>query len=81
MKQGDDTGHDIGGSERAGEGQDPRQSTLSCNTEEDYLNHHQEVLLLSQACQVTSLRTTRVSLPKHRCHAHTLIPYPVLPNA
>ena len=81
MKQDDDTDQDIGDGESEGRSEDTRESTLSSDIEEDDLDHQQEAVLLGQAPQDKSLRTTRNPLPKKRSHADTVIACPLLPNS
>ena len=54
--------------------------TLSSDIEEDDWNHQQDVFLLGPAHQDKSLRSTRVPLTEKRCHDHTVIAHPLLPN-
>jgi len=62
-------------------GEDPGESTISSDIDEDNLDHQQEVLLPGQAHWDKSLRTTRVPLPKNWSHANTVIARPPLPNS
>jgi len=60
--------------------EDPGESTLSSDIEEDDLDNQQEVLPLDQARRDKSIRTTRVPLPKKRSRADTVIARTSLPN-
>jgi len=60
LKQDDDTNQGISDDKS----EDPGESTLLSDIEEDELDHHQEVLHLGQASQDKSLQTTWVALPK-----------------
>jgi len=76
-KQDDnDTDREIGENER----EDPGESTLSSDNEEDNLDNQQEVLHLDQARRDKTIRTPRVPLPKKRRHADTVIARTSLPN-
>jgi len=77
MNQADETDHQIDDDDS----EDTRESTLSSDIEEDYLDHQQEVLHLGQARRGRSLRTTRVSLPEEWSCADTVIPRPPHPNS
>jgi len=77
LKQGDNTNQELSDDES----EDPRESTLLSDIEEDYLDHQPQVLLLRQARRDKSLRTTRVPLPKKWSHAKTVIACPPLPNS
>ena len=77
MKQDDDdTDRDI----NINESEDPGQSTLSSDIEEDDLDIRQEVLHLDQVRHHKTIRTTRVPLPKKWSHADTVIANTPLPN-
>jgi len=76
MKQDYYTDQEIGDDELDG----TIESTSSPDIEEDNLDHRQVVLLLGRACQVKSLRTTRVPLPQKWIRAATVIAHPPLPN-
>jgi hypothetical protein len=56
------------------------ECTLSSDNEEDDLDNQQEVLHLDQARSDKTIRTTRVSLPKKRSRADTVIAHTSLPN-
>jgi len=77
MKQDDDdTDREISNDES----EDPRQSTLSSNIEEDDLDIRQEVLHLNQAYRDKTIRTAEVPLPTKRSCADTVIARAPLPN-
>jgi len=77
MKQDDDhTDREISNAES----EDPRQSTLSSDIEQDDLDLRQEVLHLDQARRDKTIRTTRVPPPKTRSRADTVIARAPLPN-
>jgi len=65
----DDTDQEIS----QNESEDPAESTLSSDIEEDDLDNQQEVLYLDQARYDKTIRTTRVPLPKKRSRADTVI--------
>jgi len=77
LKQGDDTDQELSDDES----ENHRESTLSSDIEEDYLDQQKEVLLLAQVCQDKSLRTTRVPLPMNERLADAGIARPPLPNS
>jgi hypothetical protein len=62
------------------ESEDPGQSTLSSDIEEDDLDIRQEVLHLDQPRRDKTIRTTRVQPPKKRSRADTVIACAPLPN-
>jgi len=72
----DDTDREISNDES----EDPGQSTLSSDIEEDDLDIRQEVLHLDQARRDKTIRTTRVPPPKKRSRADTVIARAPLPN-
>jgi len=72
----DDTDREI----RNEQSQDPCESTLSSEIEEDDLDIQQEVLHLDQARRDKTIRTTKVPLPKKRSRADTVIPRTPLQN-
>jgi len=76
LKQDDNTDQEFNDDKS----EEPGESTLSSNIEEDDLYHQQKVLLLGQVHRDKSLRTTRVPLPKKRSSANTVIARPPLPN-
>jgi len=77
MKQDDDdTNQEISNDEI----EDPAESTLSSNIEEDDLDIRQEVLHVDQVRHDETIRTTRVPLPKKQCHADIVIARAPLPN-
>jgi len=77
MKQhDDDTDREISNDES----EDPGQSTLSSDIEEDDLDNWQEVLHLYQALQDRTIRTKRVPPPKKRSRADTIIAHTPLQN-
>jgi hypothetical protein len=61
------------------EGEDPGQSTLSSDVEEDDFDIRQAVLHLDQARHDKTIRTTRVPPPKKRSRSNTFIAPPPLP--
>jgi len=77
LMQGDNTDQELSHDKS----QDPGESTLSSNIEEDNLDHQQEVLLLGQVRREKSLRTTMVLLSKNWSRADTVIARPPLPNS
>jgi len=62
------------------EREDPGESTLSSDIEEDDLDNQQEVLHLDQACCDKPIRTTWVPLPKKRSHTDIVIAHTTLRN-
>jgi len=60
--------------------EDPGESTLSSNIEEDDLDNQHKVLYLDQAHRDKTIRTERVPLPKKRSRADTVIAPTSLPN-
>jgi len=60
--------------------EDPGESTLSSDIEEDELDNQQQVLHLHQVHHDTIIRTTRVPLPKKWNRADTVIARTSLPN-
>jgi hypothetical protein len=77
MKQDDDnTDREISNDES----DDPGQSTLSADIEEDDLDIRQEVLHLDQARRDQTIRTSRVPPPKKRSRADTVMARAPLPN-
>jgi len=60
--------------------EDPGESTLSSNIEEDNLNDQQDVLHSDQAHHYETIQTTRVPLPKQQSSADTVIACTALPN-
>jgi len=60
--------------------EDPAESTVSSDIEEDDLDIRQEVLHLDQGRRDYTIRTTRVPLPKKQSHADTVIGRAPLPN-
>jgi len=77
MKQNnDDTDWKISNDQR----EDPRESTLSSDIDEDDLDNWQEVLHLDPAHRDNTLQTTRIPLPKKRRRADTVIFHTPLPN-
>jgi hypothetical protein len=77
MKQNDDdTDREISNDE----GEDPGQSTLSSNIEEDDLDIRQDVLRLDQARRNMIIRTTRVPRAKKQSRADTVIARAPLSN-
>jgi len=77
MKQDDDD-TDWVISEKGSE--DPAESTLSSDIEEDDLDNQQEVLHLDQAHRDETIRTTRVPLPMQWSCSDTVIARTSLPN-
>jgi len=77
LKQDDDTDQKLSDDES----EDPGESTLSSNIEEDDFDHQEEVVLLGQARWDKLLWTTWVPLPKQRIRADTVIACPPLPNS
>jgi hypothetical protein len=77
MKQDDD---DVDREISNQESQDPAESTMLSNIEEDDLDIRQEVLHLDQACRNKTIRITRVLLPKNRSYAENVIANAPLPN-
>jgi len=77
MKQdNNDTDQEISDNES----DDPGESTLLSDIEEDDLDNQQEVLHLDQARRDKTIQTTRVPLPKKQCRADTVIAHTSLPN-
>jgi hypothetical protein len=77
MKQDDDyTDREISNNEC----EDLAEFTLSSDIEEDDLDNQQKVLHLDQVRRDTTIRTTRVPLPKKRSRADTVITRTSLPN-
>jgi len=76
MQDDNDTDREIS----ENESQDIRESTLSCNIEEDDLDSQQEVQHLDHARCDETIRTTRVPPPKKRSRADTVIARTSLPN-
>jgi len=72
----DDTNREISNDES----EDPGQSTLSSDIEEDDLDIRQEVLHPDQARRDKTIRTTWVPPPKKRSRADTVIARAPLPN-
>jgi len=62
------------------ESEDPGESTLSSDIEEDDLDNQQEVLHLDQVHREKTIRTTRVPLPKKRSGVDTVLAHTSLPN-
>jgi len=60
--------------------EDPRESTLLSDIEDDDLDNLQKVLHQDQARHDKTLQTTRVPLPKKRSRADTVIAHTPLPN-
>jgi len=60
--------------------EDPPQSTLSCEIKADDFDNEQEVLYLHQAYREKTIRPTRISQPKQRSCADTIIARTSLPN-
>jgi len=77
MKEDDD---DIDREISNDKSEDPGESTLLSDIEEDDLDMRQEVLHLDQAHRDKTIRTTRVPLPKKRSRADTVIAHAPLPN-
>jgi len=77
LKQDDNTDQEISDEES----EDPGESTMSSDIEEDNIDHQQEVLPLRQACRDNLLINTRVPLPMKQNHADTVIARPLLPNS
>jgi len=63
------------------ETEDPGESTLWSDIEDDDLDYQQEVFLQGQAHRDKPLRTSKVPLPKIWSHADTVIACPPLPNS
>jgi len=77
LNQNDKINQEIGDDDT----EDTGEYTVSSDTEEDKLNHHQEVLHLRQTCRVKSVRTIKVPVWKKQSHANTVIPCPLGPNS
>jgi len=60
--------------------EDPGESTLSFDNEEDNFDNQQAILHLDQAHRDKIIRTTTVPLAKKRNHANTVIARTLLPN-
>jgi len=72
----DDTDREISNDES----EDPGQSTLSSDIDEDDFDIQQEVLHLDQARRNKTIQTTRVPPPKKRSRADTVIARAPLSN-
>jgi len=77
MKEDD---HDTDGEISNDESEDPGESTLSSDIEEDDVDIRQEVLHQHQVRRDKTIWTTRVPLPKKRSHSDTVIACAPLPN-
>ena len=77
LMQDDDTKLEISDDKS----EDPGETTISSDINEDYLERLQEILFPSQAHHDKSLQTTRVPLPMKRSHANTVIACPLLPDS
>ena len=76
MQHDNDTDWEISNNEI----EDPEESALSSDIEEDILYNQQEDLYQDQAHRDKTIRITQVPLPKKRSCADTLIARAVLPN-
>jgi len=77
LKQDDNTDEELSDDES----EDPGDSTLLSDIEQDDFDHQRDVLLLGQASRDRSLWTTKVPLPKKQSRADTVIACPLLPNS
>jgi len=77
LTQDDDTDQELSDDKC----EDPRESTISSDIEDDDLYQLQKVLLQGLARQDKSLRTTMIPLPPKRSRADTVIACPLLPNS
>jgi len=76
MQHDNDTDWEISNNEI----EDPEESALSSDIEEDILYNQQEDVYQDQAHRDKTIRITQVPLPKKRSRADTLIARAVLPN-